>query len=81
MTNPLLEDWHTPHQLPPFDQIQPDHYLPAFETGFREQLQAIEAIVANLDAPTFANTVEAIETSGETLNCAGLLCHPGIQFR
>tara|TARA_R110002072_G_scaffold89232_4_gene199928 strand:- start:49310 stop:51325 length:2016 start_codon:yes stop_codon:yes gene_type:complete len=68
MTNPLLEDWHTPHQLPPFDQIQPDHYLPAFETGFREQLQAIEAIVANLDAPTFANTVEAIETSGETLN-------------
>ncbi|MGK0397534.1 MAG: peptidyl-dipeptidase Dcp, partial [Candidatus Azotimanducaceae bacterium] len=67
MENPLLATWHTPYQLPPFAEIEADHYLPAFKAGFAEQVQAIEAIVNNPEAATFANTIEAIETSGETL--------------
>jgi len=68
MSNPLLETWHTPHQLPPFAEIQSDHYLPAFDTGFMEQKTAIDAIATNPDVANFSNTIEAIETSGETLN-------------
>jgi peptidyl-dipeptidase Dcp len=68
MDNPLLAPWHTPYQLPPFEKIEAEHYLPAFEAGFVEQTLAIEAIVNNPEAPTFANTIEAIETSGELLS-------------
>lgn len=68
MDNPLLAPWHTPHQLPPFKEIEAEHYLPAFEAGFAEQILAIEAIVSNHEAPTFANTIEAIETSSELLD-------------
>jgi len=68
MKNPLLDPWHTPYQLPPFNEIRAEHYLPAFESGFAEQTLAIEAIVNNPEAANFANTIEAIETSGETLN-------------
>lgn len=68
MDNPLLAPWHTPHQLPPFEEIKAEHYLPAFEASFAEQALAIESIVNNPAAPTFANTIEAIETSGELLN-------------
>ncbi|MFT5015133.1 MAG: peptidyl-dipeptidase Dcp [Patiriisocius sp.] len=68
MSNPLLEPWNKPHQLPPFTDIKSDHYLPAFDAGFIEQKTAIEAIASNPDAATFSNTIEAIETSGETLN-------------
>jgi peptidyl-dipeptidase Dcp len=68
MSNPLLEPWDTPFELPPFKNIKPEHYLPAFKSAFEEQMKAIEIIAANPEPPTFANTVEAIETSGPLLN-------------
>lgn len=64
--NPLLEDWATPFGVPPFDKIKSEHYLPAFRAGMAEQNEEIAAIIANPDDPTFANTIEALESSGRT---------------
>ncbi len=68
ITNPLLEQWDTPFGVPPFDKIEDEHYLPALRTGMAEQQTEIAAIVDNPDAPTFANTIEALERSGATLD-------------
>ena len=68
MANPLLEDWDTPHQLPPFTDIQVNHYQEAFETGFKQQNQELESIVANPEPANFRNTIEALEDSGAILN-------------
>jgi len=67
-SNPLLQEWTTPFGVPPFDQIRNEHFLPAFEKAFAEQREEIEAIAAQTDPPTFANTVEALELSGELLS-------------
>ena len=66
--NPLLEDWDTPFGAPPFDRIASEDYLPAMRQAMVENNAEIDAIVANADAPTFANTIEALERSGATLN-------------
>ncbi|MFO6464561.1 M3 family metallopeptidase [Jannaschia sp. KMU-145] len=68
MTNPLLSDWTGPHALPPFDRIEDDHFAPALEQGMAEGRAAIAAIGATEDAPTFANTIEALERSDRTLD-------------
>ncbi len=68
ITNPLLEQWDTPFGVPPFDEIEDEHYMPALRTGMAEQQTEIAAIVDNPDTPTFANTIEALERSGATLN-------------
>lgn len=66
--NPFFEEWtSTPFGTPPFDKIEQDHYLPAFEKGIEEQNAEIETIVNNEDEPTFANTIEALEYSGALL--------------
>jgi peptidyl-dipeptidase Dcp len=65
--NPLLQTWNTPYGIPPFDQIQYEHYLPAFEEGMKQQKAEIEAICSNSEEPTFENTCEALEYSGELL--------------
>ncbi len=65
--NPLLSEWSTPFQAPPFEEIRTRHYRPAFEKGMLEQLAEIEAIVESAEAPTFENTVEALERTGQTL--------------
>jgi len=65
--NPLLEDWDTPFGVPPFDRISSEDYLPAIRTAMHEHDAEIDAIVANADAPTFENTIEALERSGKTL--------------
>ena len=65
-TNPLMEEWDTPFGVPPFDRIESQHYLPAIRAGMAEQKEEIDAIVANSDEPTFANTIEALERSGHT---------------
>ncbi len=65
--NPLLEEWTTPFGVPPFDQIDSAHYLPALRTGMEQHKAEIDAIVANTEAPTFANTIEAFERSGDSL--------------
>lgn len=65
--NPFLTDMKTPYGVPAFDQIQLEDYMPAFEEGIARQQAEIEAIVNNLDAPTFANTVEALDRTGMLL--------------
>ena len=65
--NPLLADWNTPYQTPPFDQIKVEHYAPAFDAAIAEARAEIDAIVADTAAPTFANTIEALERAGDKL--------------
>ena len=65
--NPLLKEWKAPFQVPPFQEIQPDHFLPAFKVAVAENRKEIEAIASNTEPPTFANTVEALERAGDLL--------------
>ncbi len=69
-TNPFFEykNWKTPHGTYPFNEIHAEHYMPAFEEAFKQGLQDIDKIVNNPAAPTFANTIEAYEASGEMLS-------------
>jgi peptidyl-dipeptidase Dcp len=69
--NPLLTQWMTPFGLPPFESIAPEHYRPAFDTALAEQQAQIAAIAESPEAPTFANTIEALERSGRTLKKVG----------
>ncbi|MCF2488187.1 M3 family metallopeptidase [Dyadobacter sp. CY347] len=66
--NPFLTPYNTPLQVPPFDQVEPEHFLPAFEQGMAEQQRSIEAIHSNEAEPTFENTIIALERTGELLN-------------
>lgn len=66
--NPFLKSYETPHNIPPFAEITYDDYLPAFEQGIAEYKADINAIIANEEAPTFENTVLAMEKSGDLLN-------------
>ena len=66
--NPFLTEWNTPYGIPDFTQIQESHYIPAIEAGIAQQQSEIEAIIANTEAPTFANVVEAYERSGAILD-------------
>lgn len=66
--NPFLSEYKTPYAIPPFEKIKLAHYLPAIEQGINEQNSEIAAIVANSAAPTFENTVLALDNSGNTLN-------------
>ena len=67
--NPFFhyKEWKTPHGTYPFNDIRPEHYMPAFEEGIKQGLADIDAIVNNPAAPTFKNTIEAYEKSGELL--------------
>jgi peptidyl-dipeptidase Dcp len=65
--NPLLEEWHTPFGVPPFDRIKSDDYLPALRVGIAEEQAEIDAITDNSDAATFDNTIVEMERSGSTL--------------
>lgn len=68
--NPFFhyKEWKTPHGTYPFNDIRPEHYMPAFEEGIKQGLAEIDAIVNNPAAPTFKNTIEAYEKSGELLS-------------
>ena len=68
MTNPLLQDWTTPFGLPPFDQIDDEDFTPALDIALARHMDEITAIAENPDAPTFANTIEAMEGAGEDLD-------------
>lgn len=65
--NPFMEQWDTPYGVPPFAEIQNAHYLPAIKKGILLQRAEIAEITANPDAPSFENTVLALESSGEVL--------------
>ena len=66
--NPFLTEYTTPFQVPPFDQIKNEHYLPAFEAGIVEQQAEVDAIVNNAETPTFQNTILPFDKSGEILD-------------
>ena len=66
--NPLVEEWNTPFQTPPFEKIQESHYLPAFEYALQIARDEIYYIRGQKSAPNFANTIEALDRSGILLN-------------
>lgn len=65
--NPLLMTSPLPYGMPPFDRIRDEHFLPAFEYAMAEQLAEVEAIASNPEAPSFGNTIVAMERAGQTL--------------
>lgn len=69
--NPLLSPWNTPFGLPPFGAIEPAHFPPAFEAAMAAHRIEIAEIGANPAAPSFANTVEALEGAGRLLSRIG----------
>src|SRR5262249_153445 len=65
--NPLLEEGAGPFGVPAFDRIRPDHFREAFACAFAAHTAEVAAIAGNTAAPSFANTVAALEASGEAL--------------
>jgi peptidyl-dipeptidase Dcp len=68
MTNPLLSAWDTPFEIAPFAAIKDADFAPAFEQALEEHSAEVQAIADSADAPTFANTVEALEAAGGALD-------------
>ena len=66
--NPLLQEWKTPFQLPPFDRIKPQHFLPAFRAAIAKHDAEIASIAQQKAAPTFANTILRLDAAGELLS-------------
>jgi peptidyl-dipeptidase Dcp len=69
--NPFAQDSTLPFHYPPFDKIKNEHFKPAFEAGMREQLREVAAIANSKAAPTFENTIVALERSGQLLTRVG----------
>ena len=69
--NPLLEPWTGRFEAPPFDRIEPGHFRPAFDAALKDARREVDAIAANPAPPTFANTIEALERSGRSLDRVG----------
>lgn len=76
--NPFFSAWETPYGVPPFDRIEPAHFLPALERGMSLHQAEIDAITSNNDAPTFENVILAYDNSGQMLSQVelifGMLC-------
>ncbi len=66
--NPFLADWETPYGTPPFSEISDEHYMPAVKAGILELRADIEAILNSDEAPTFANTIVALDLTGDLLD-------------
>jgi len=66
--NPLLNNWNTPFEIPPFDLIRPEHFKPAIEEAITTARQEIDRIVSDPAEPDFTNTIEALEQAGSLLN-------------
>jgi peptidyl-dipeptidase Dcp len=69
--NPFFSEYDTPYGIPPFELIETDHFMPAFEAALEEHKSDIEAIVNQEAEPTFINTIEAFERSGKMLDKVG----------
>ncbi|KPL26203.1 MAG: peptidase M3, partial [Bacteroides sp. SM1_62] len=65
--NPFLSEYTTPFQVPPFNDIKDEHYLPAFERGIAIHKEEIDKIINNPEEPDFENTIAALDRSGEQL--------------
>ncbi len=66
--NPLIAPFNTPYDTPPFDQIRHEHYVPAFRAAIEEGLRETTVIASAEGTPGFANTIEALDRSGELLS-------------
>lgn len=66
-TNPLLANFDTPFEIPPFEKIKNKHYIPAFKQAIKKHNEEIDAIISNTEKPTFENTLVALDNSGELL--------------
>jgi peptidyl-dipeptidase Dcp len=66
--NPLLTEWDTPFETPPFDEIENEHFMPAFLETMEIEQTEVEAIINNEEGPTFENTIVAFERTGELLS-------------
>ena len=69
--NPFFSDYDTPFNVPSFEKIKAEHYMPAFKEGMKREQEEIAAIVNNPDAPTFANTLVALDNCGVMLSEVG----------
>lgn len=74
--NPLLVEFNTPFNVPPFDQIKPEHFEPAFIEAMKQQKLEIEAILSNNEEPTFENTILELEYSGSLLRKVSSIFYP-----
>ncbi|MBC7471466.1 MAG: peptidase M3, partial [Ramlibacter sp.] len=72
-SNPLLQDWTGPYGLPPFAQVRPGHFEPAFDVAMQAQLAEIDAIASNPAPPDFENTVAALDRCGRLFTRIELL--------
>jgi peptidyl-dipeptidase Dcp len=66
-TNPLLQDWHTPHGLPPFSALAPEQFQPAFVHAMQQHLHELATITNGPQPPSFDNTVAAFDRAGSLL--------------
>ena len=71
--NPLLQEWTTPYGLPPFQQVRPEHFEPAFEVAMQAQMAEIDAIANQAQPPSFENTVAALDRCGRLFSRIDLL--------
>lgn len=65
--NPFFETYKNKYGAPPFDKIKNEHYMPAFKEGIKQHQAEIDSIATNSEAPTFTNTIEKLDFSGELL--------------
>jgi peptidyl-dipeptidase Dcp len=68
VNNPFLETYQTPFEVPPFDAIKPEHFMPAIKDGISQQIHEIKAITINSAVPDFYNTILPFDNSGELLS-------------
>src|SRR6516164_5935236 len=66
--NPFFRDWTTPNEVPPFAEIKPEHFVPAYTRGFAEHAAEVADIAGSTHPPDFANTIAALELSGRALS-------------
>ena len=67
MENPFFSEWNTPYEIPDFQRIKTEHYMPAFREGMKQQKEWIDNIANNSEEPTFGNTIIPYEYSGQLL--------------
>jgi peptidyl-dipeptidase Dcp len=85
--NPLVLEWETPYQTPPFDKIKPEHYIPAYNYAIKAAKEEIYRITHVKMKPSFNNTIAALDRSGSLLNRINgvffnmLYCNPLLNFR
>ena len=71
MNNPFFKEYTTPFQVPPFNEIKLEHYMPAVDAGIADQIAEIKAITDNKEEANFNNTILAFDLSGDLLNNVG----------